>query len=60
MADKLGIDSTKPDEILTYFGARVRVLAVLSSSRAAIVVFLAGERRGSQATLTFKRLEKVE
>ena len=60
MTDKPGIDSTKPGETLTYFGARVRVLAVLASSRAAIVEFIDGERMGTQATLTFKRLERVE
>ena len=55
-----GIDHTKPGKILTYFGAPVKVLVVLAdTSKSAIVEFMDGERRGSQATLTFKRLERV-
>lgn len=54
-----GITSTQPGKILTYFGAPVKVLHVLGS-KSAIVVFLDGERRGTMATLTFKRLEGVE
>ena len=55
-----GITSTHIGEIVTYFKAPVKILHILAStSRSAIIVFMDGERRGSQATLTFKRLERV-
>ena len=61
MTDKTGIDSTQPGETLTYLGTPVKVLHILAdTSKSAIVEFLDGERRGTMATLTFKRLEGVE
>ncbi len=61
MTDKTGIDSTQPGETLTYLGTPAKVLHVLAdTSKSAIVEFLEGERRGSEATLTYKRLERVE
>ena len=60
MTDKTGIDTTKPGEILEYMGRPCKVIHVLSdTSKSCIVEFLDGERKGSEATSTYKRLEGV-
>ena len=52
------IESVKIGETLTYFGTPVIVRHILGS-KSAIVEFMEGERMGTKATLTFKRLERV-